>query len=103
MTFEDLQKGVLKVADQYGKEFNVAIDQDFALLKLYEEVGEYAQAVLAHRKKSKPEKYKSEEESRKMLANELADIIGLTVINANLFGVDLERAIKEKWLDKIIP
>lgn len=38
-----------------------------------------------------------------MLTSELADIIGLTISNANLFGVDLEGAIKEKWVDKIIP
>ena len=100
MTFEELQKGVLKVAEVYGERFGVTIDQDFVLLKLYEEVGEYAQAVLVHRKKSKPEKHRSEKESKKLIANELADIIGLTIMNANLFGIDLESVIREKWLNK---
>jgi NTP pyrophosphatase (non-canonical NTP hydrolase) len=100
MTFEEMQKGILKVAELYGERFGVTIDQDFALLKLYEEVGEYAQAVLVHRKKSKPEKHISENESKKLIANELADIIGLAVMNANLFDIDLEKAIKEKWLNK---
>ena len=100
MTFQEIQKGVLAVADNYGKRFGITIDQDFALLKLYEEVGEYAQAVLIHRKKSKPDKLRSEEDSRKLLAEELADIIGLAIMNASLFEIDLEHAIKEKWLDR---
>jgi MazG nucleotide pyrophosphohydrolase domain. len=80
----------------------VPIDQEFALMKLVKEVGEFTQAVLVHRKKSKPEKYKSETESKKMLADELADIIGLAIINADLFGIDLEKAIKEKWPNKYV-
>jgi NTP pyrophosphatase (non-canonical NTP hydrolase) len=100
MTFEELQKGILKVAELYSERFGVTIDQDFALLKLVEEVGEYAQAVLVHRKKSKPEKLVSENESKKLIANELADIIGLAIMNANLFDIDLENTIKEKWLNK---
>ena len=100
MTFEELQKGILKVAELYSERFGVTIDQDFTLLKLVEEVGEYSQAVLVHRKKSKPEKHVSENESKKLIANELADIIGLAIMNANLFGIDLENAIKEKWLTK---
>ena len=100
MTFEELQKGILKVAEVYSERFGIIIDQDFALLKLVEEVGEYSQAVLVHRKKSKPEKHVSENESKKLIAKELADIIGLAIMNANLFDIDLENAIKEKWLNK---
>jgi len=40
-------------------------DEDFALLKLYEEIGELSQAVLIHRKKNQPEKHVSEEISKK--------------------------------------
>ena len=36
----------------------------------------------------------------KLLADELADIIGLAIMNANLFEVDLENAIRKKWLTK---
>lgn len=101
MTFEEIQSGILKVARVYGEKFNVNIDQDFAILKLYEEVGEFAQAVLIHRKKSKPEKYKSEKETKERLGEELADIIGMAIVNADLFGIDIESSIKEKWLNKV--
>ena len=100
MTFKEMQNGILEVARVYGQRFNVNIDQDFAILKLYEEVGEFAQAVLIHEKKSKPEKYRSEKEAKEKLGEELADIIGMAIVNANLFGMDIERSIKEKWLDK---
>jgi len=101
MTFDEMQNDILEVARGYGERFNVNIDHDFAILKLYEEVGEFAQAVLIHRKKSKPEKFKSGAESKQRLGEELADIIGMAIVNADLFGIDLERAIKEKWLNKI--
>ena len=101
MTFDEMQDGILEVSKIYGKRFNVDIDQDFAILKLYEEVGEYAQAVLIHRKKSKPEKYKSENETKEMLGEELADIIGMAVVNADLFGIDLKKAIQDKWLKRV--
>ena len=101
MTLDEMQDGILKVARAYGQRFDVSIDQDFAILKLYEEVGEYAQAVLIHRRKSKPEKHKSEAETKVMLGAELADIVGMAVLNASLFGLDLEKAIKDKWLNKI--
>ncbi len=100
MDFNELQNKMIKNLLNYGKNYNVKIDEDFALLKLYEEVGEFAQAVLVHRKKSRPEKYLSEELSKKELANELADIIGMTVVNAHLLGIDLEKAIQDKWIDR---
>jgi hypothetical protein len=36
MTFKELQQVLLKVADGYGEAHEIDIDQDFALLKLYE-------------------------------------------------------------------
>lgn len=92
MTFREVQHGVMKVAKTYGKRYAIVMDQDFAFLKLYEEVGEFSKAVLIHRKKSRPEKRTTAEKSKKMLASELADIVGLAIINADLLGIDLEKA-----------
>jgi NTP pyrophosphatase (non-canonical NTP hydrolase) len=101
MTFEELQNGILRVAKHYSQRYEVEIDQDFALLKLNEEVGEYTQSVLIHRGQSKPEKQLPYQESKKRIANELADIIGMAIVNAALFDINLEQAIKEKWLSKL--
>ncbi len=100
MTFRKMQHGIMKVAETYTKRFGVVVDQDFAFLKLHEEVGEFAKAVLIHRKKSRPEKHMTEDESKEMLAGELADIVGMAIINANLLGIDLQKAIEDKWLSK---
>ena len=100
MDFKDLQKKVVQNALEYGRKYNVEIDEDFALLKLYEEVGELAQAVLIHKKKSRPEKHVPEEVSKEELAKELADIAGMVIVNAYLLGIDLEDAIDKKWINK---
>lgn len=100
MDFKEVQKRVVENAINYGKKYNVSIDEDFALLKLYEEVGELAQAVLIHRKKSRPEKHLPEEISKKEIAKELADVIGMVMVNAHLLGIDLEEAIDKKWISR---
>lgn len=102
MTFSELQESILKAARTYCEKNGVVVDEDLAVLKLYEEVGEFAQAVLIHRKKCRPEKYVAPEASRKMLADELADIVGLAMINARLFEIDLEKTIQEKWLSRTV-
>ena len=97
MQFKDIQKGILDRAKNYSKQHNITIDENFALIKLYEEVGEFSQAVLIHRKQSRPEKHKPEAESKADVAKELADVIGLAIINAQLLDIDLEEALIKKW------
>lgn len=101
MEFKEVEKKVIKNALDYGKKYNVEIDEDFALLKLYEEVGEYAQAILIHRKKSRPEKFLAEDLSKNEVAKELADVVGMAIVNAYLLGIDLEEAIDKKWITKL--
>src|SRR3989339_1956545 len=100
MQFSELQEKMINNAMNYGKNYNIEIDEDFALLKLYEEVGEFAQAVLIHRKKSRPSKHVSLEESKQKLAEELADILGMTIVTSKLLDIDLEEAINKKWISK---
>jgi len=33
----------------------------------------------------------------------LTDIIGMAILNAHLFGIDLEEAFARKWFDKLDP
>ena len=97
MDFKLLQEKIVANADSYGKHYGIEIDQNFALLKLYEEVGEFAQAILIHHNKCRPEKRLSEIESKNELAKELADVVGMAIVNAHLLGIDLETAFEEKW------
>ncbi|KKP43448.1 MAG: hypothetical protein UR31_C0006G0017 [Parcubacteria group bacterium GW2011_GWA2_33_14] len=100
MEFKEIEKKVVENALSYGKKYNIDIDEDFALLKLYEEVGELSQAVLIHRKKSRPEKHIAEEKSKEELGKELADVLGLVIVNAYLMGIDLEKSLIQKWINR---
>ena len=42
VVIKKLQDGVINNALKYGEKYNVKIDEDFALIKLYEEVGEFS-------------------------------------------------------------
>ena len=100
MDFQKLQKKMIQNAINYGKKYNSKIDEDFALFKLYEEVGELAQDVLIHRRKCRPEKCLPKKKSREELAEELADVLGMVIVVAYLFDIDLEGAIAKKWIKK---
>jgi len=99
-TFKEINNGAVQNALNYGEKFNVKIDKEFAMLKLQEEVGELAQAVLIHEKKSRPEKFLSEIESKNALAEELADVVGMAMVVAHTYGIDLEDAIVNKWVNR---
>jgi NTP pyrophosphatase (non-canonical NTP hydrolase) len=101
MEFKELQHGVVQNALEYGKQYNIDIDEDFALLKLYEEAGELAQAVLIHRKKSRPEKHLADEVSKEKLAEEIADVVGMAIVCAHLYGIDLEEVMSKKWVNRM--
>lgn len=101
MEFEELKQKVVKRALQYGEENNIDIDLEYSVLKLVEELGEYTQALLIHQKKSRPSKHLDHNESHEQLAKELADLVGLAILNAHFLGVDLEKAIEEKWFSKL--
>ena len=100
MEFKDIQKKAVETMINYSKKYNVEIDKNFALIKLYEEVGEFSQAFLVHEKKSRPEKYITEDVSKNELAEELADIVGMAMVNAHLLDIDIEEAINKKWINK---
>ena len=101
MEFKEVEKLVLKNVERYSKKYNVKIDDYFAILKLSEEVGELSQAFLVHKKKSRPSKFKSENESKENVAEELADVITVSIILANELDIDLEDALNKKCINKV--
>ncbi len=96
MDFKDLQNKLIQNAMNYGKRYNIKIDEDIALLKLYEEIGELTQAILIYRKKSRPSKYSSKKVLKMRLAKEFADVMGVIIVNAHLLGIDMEEALNKK-------
>lgn len=100
MEFKDIQSKILKNAEKYSNANSIRFDDDFAMIKLCEELGELSQAFLIHKRKCRVEKFTSKEDSKKEIAKELADVIGMAVILANLLEIDLEEAIDKKWISK---
>lgn len=100
MEFKELQAKIIETELDYGKKFKIDIDEDYTLLKLYEEMGELSQAILINRKKCRPEKYPGVEVAKEKLGEEMADVLGLLVTNAKLLDIDLEKALEKKWLRK---
>ncbi len=101
MDFKELEEKVIENAKRYCRECDIELDENFALFKLYEEVGELAQSILIHRKKCRKEKYLSKEQSKDELAKEIADILGMLIVVSYLLEIDMEEAIKKKWIDRL--
>lgn len=96
--FKETYQKVVQNALDYGEKFNVNIDKDFSFSKLIEEVGEFSQAKLIYERKSRPEKFVDEETAKSELAKELADVVGMAFVNAYVLGIDIEEALKIKWI-----
>ncbi len=98
MEFSMLYTKVVQNALDYGQKYNVSIDEDFSFMKLIEEVGEFSQARLIYKKMSRPEKFLQDNEAKEEVAKELADVVGMAFVNAHVLGIDLEQALKTKWV-----
>lgn len=95
-----MQKEIMETAKRYEEKYGLAIDENTAVIKLFEETGEFAEAVLTSRKKSRPEKHLPPEESKKKVSEELADVVGMAIVCADRLGLDLEGALKNKWIKR---
>lgn len=85
------------ISRRYAEIYGFERDSDWLMLKLQEEVGELAQAYLAKTDRQR-DKGHSREEIERRFALELADAMGMLLALAEATGVDIERAIDEKWL-----
>ncbi len=83
-------------SQKYADENGIARDPNWFMLKLQEEVGEVTQAWnrLTGRGRSRG---RSEEEMKRDLADETADLLGHVLLLAHRNGLDLENAIERKW------
>jgi NTP pyrophosphatase (non-canonical NTP hydrolase) len=81
----------------YAAANGIARDRDWFLLKLHEELGELTQAWNKKTGRGRP-KGMSEEEIARALADETADVLGHVLLFARQNGLDLDAAIKRKWM-----
>lgn len=85
------------ISRRYAEIYGFDRSADWLVLKLQEEVGELVQAYLAKTGRQR-DKGHSPAEIERRYAFELADAVGMLLALAEATGVDIERAIDEKWL-----
>ena len=86
---------VARVSDIYAERYGVRRDDDWALLKLQEELGELTQAHLRLTGRGRGE---VDETGR---ADEAADVLCMLLLYCRRFGIDLESAVARKWLSHL--
>ncbi len=100
MEIKQLQKKASKVFLDNLKRDNIEVSDDYLLLKLSEEFGEFIQSYLVYKKRCRPAKYLSPQISKKELSKELSDVLGLILVIANELKIDVEEALIKKWITR---
>lgn len=97
MDLKALQADVLRISDIYAAEHSIDRDRDWALLKLQEELGELTaeHLRLSSRARGAPD--------AQALGDEAADLLGMLLIYCARAEVDLEAAMRRKWLKWLEP
>ncbi|WP_413288163.1 MazG nucleotide pyrophosphohydrolase domain-containing protein [Bdellovibrio sp. HCB337] len=93
----DLIEKVEKISQGYALKMDIERTADWFMLKLQEELGELTQSYMKVKGQARASG-KSQAELQKALADEAADVLCHTLLFAKHNGIDLETAIKEKWL-----
>lgn len=100
MDFKEIEKLIIANAERYSKKHGIPIDLEWLLLKLVEENGEFANALLVYTKKCRQKKFIDDDVAKNNIANELADIFTIVVLLADKLDVNLLSSLNEKVLEK---
>ncbi len=100
MTIQELQKRISEIFFFNLERDNLKRTEDYLFLKLWEEFWELLQAFLIHKKLCRPEKFIPEEESKKHLKKEFADVMWLLFSIAEKLDIDIEESLDKKRISK---
>lgn len=101
MKLADLSADVTRISDIYAEAHGIDRDKagagDWALLKLQEELGEL---TAEHLRMSGRARGSADESA---LGDEAADVLGMLLIYCDRVGIDLDAAMRRKWLRWLEP
>ncbi|WP_191554017.1 phosphoribosyl-ATP pyrophosphohydrolase [Brevundimonas aurantiaca] len=97
MDLKSLQADVLRISDIYAANYGIDRDRDWALLKLQEELGEL---TAEHLRLSGRARGAGDAVAQ---GDEAADVLGMLLIYCASAGIDLETAMRRKWLKWLEP
>ena len=80
MDFSEIQKLTIANAERYSKKHNIDIDLEWLLLKITEENGEFANALLVYKKKCRQAKIVDDTVAKENLSKELIDIFTTVIL-----------------------
>jgi NTP pyrophosphatase (non-canonical NTP hydrolase) len=100
MELKQLQEQITKIFLSNLERDKIEVSDDYLMLKINEELGEFVQSYIIHKKKCRPEKFLSPDESKKEMAKELSDVIGLALVISTQFNINLEEALIKKWITR---
>jgi NTP pyrophosphatase (non-canonical NTP hydrolase) len=92
LDLKGLQDDVLRISDIYAREHGIDRSADWALLKVQEELGELTAEHLRMSGRAR-----GAADAGK-LGDEAADVLGMLLIYCDAAGVDVEAAMRRKWL-----
>jgi NTP pyrophosphatase (non-canonical NTP hydrolase) len=100
MELKQLQEQATKVFLANLERDKIEVSDEYLIMKMSEELGEFIQSFIIHKKKCRPEKYLSADESKKEMAKELSDVIGLAFVISTYLKIDVEEALIKKWITR---
>ena len=100
MEIKKLQNKAATIFLNNLKRDKIKVSEDYLILKLTEELGEFVQSYLIHEKRCRPTKYLPVQKSKRELAKELADVLGLILVIAKTAKIDVEEALIKKWISR---
>jgi NTP pyrophosphatase (non-canonical NTP hydrolase) len=97
MDLSKLGAEIEAISIRYAEKYDIDRDNNWFVLKLQEELGELIQSYLMMTGQARS-KGKTVEEIRRDFEHEIADVFCHILLLAQFNGVDLAKAIDEKWL-----
>jgi NTP pyrophosphatase (non-canonical NTP hydrolase) len=91
-----LRDKIAEAGSRYAASLNVDPTDDWMILKTLEEAGELVQSFLRYSKRAHSRGL-SAEELKRALDDEIADLVGISLVLAKRFDVDLLAALERKW------
>jgi NTP pyrophosphatase (non-canonical NTP hydrolase) len=95
LNINTLANQIEALSKQYTTRYDINRTPEWILLKLTEEVGELMQAYLKVTKQTRHAH--SDDFEVSLLEDEVADVLGMTLIVAKEFNLDIEAGLERKW------
>lgn len=97
MKLTHLMDDLEEISERYASQFGIDRTPDWYVMKLTEELGELVQSYLKFNGQARTDG-ESAVALRENLEDELADVIGMALLMARSQNINLEQALKRKWL-----